>query len=84
MNHQTPLITRRPKTEQTTPRVTARPVLEDFTEAELGFGIEDEEGRDDVEEVDEEVDDDDDDDDDGMSFASRTVYLDIFFRFRGC
>lgn len=65
MNHQIPLITRRPKTEQTTPKVTARPLLEEFSEALLEFGVEVEEGREDVEV----------DDDEGMSFASRTVYL---------
>ena len=63
MNHQIPLITRRPKTEQTTPKVTARPLLEEFSEALLEFGVEVEEGREDVEV----------DDDEGMSFASRTV-----------
>ena len=65
-----PLITRRPKTVQTTPKVTARPLLEEFSEAVLGFGVDVEERR----EVDEEV-DEDDDEDDGKSFASRTVYL---------
>jgi hypothetical protein len=77
-----PLITRRPKTVQTTPKVTARPFLEEFTEAMLGFGVEFEEGREDVEEVDDDDDDVDDvDDDDGMSFASRTVNLEIFLNF---
>lgn len=69
MNHQTPLNTRRPKTEQTTPKVTARPLLEEFSEAVLGFDEGVEEENDDDEEL--EV----DDDDDCMSFASRTVYL---------
>jgi hypothetical protein len=73
MNHQIPLITRRPKTVQTTPKVAARPLLEEFSEAVLRFGVEVEEGREDVEEV-----DDDDDDDEGMSFASKTVYLEKF------
>ena len=76
MNHQTPLITRRAKTVQTTPKVTAKPLWVEFSEAALG---EVEEGREDVEEVDDVDDDDDDDDDDReegcMSFASRTVYL---------
>jgi hypothetical protein len=67
-----PVITRRPKTAQTTPKVTARPLLEELMEAVLGFGIiEVEEGRGDDEEV-------DDDDDAGMSFASRAVYLENF------
>ena len=67
MNHQIPLIKRKPKTVQTTPKVTARPLLEEFSEAILGFGLEAEEDT----EVDEEVDDEevDNDDDDDMSFA---------------
>jgi hypothetical protein len=69
MNHEIPPITRRPKTEQTTPKVTARPLLEEFSEALLEFGAEVEEGREDDEEV---------DDDDGVSFASRTMYLKKF------
>ena len=61
----------RPKTEKTTPRVTARPLLEKFfSETVLGFGIEVEEGREEAEEVEE--------DDDDSSFASRTVYLEKF------
>ena len=69
MNQQIPVITRRPKTEQTTPNVTARPLLEAFfSEAVLEFGVDVKEGR-------EEVDDDD------VSFASRTVYLGKHLKF---
>ena len=62
------LNTRRPKTVQTTPKVTARPLWEEFSEAVLGFDEEVEKGNEDDEEV-------DDDDDNCISFASRTVYL---------
>ena len=68
MNHHIPLNTRRPKTVQTIPKVTARPLWEEFSEAGLGFDEGVEEGNEDDEEV-------DDDDDNCMSFASRTVYL---------
>ena len=71
INHHMPLITRRPETIQTTPNVMARPILEEFSEVMLGFGVEVEEDWDDVEEV------DDDDDDDGMSFTSRAVYTKV-------
>jgi hypothetical protein len=78
MNHQMPLITRRAKTVQTTPKVTAKPLLEEFLEAVLGCGVEEEEGREDVEEVD----DDDDEDEDDMSFGSRIVYLEKTLNFQ--
>ena len=65
MNHQMPVITRRPKMEQTTPNVMARPLLEEFfSEGVLGFGVDVEEGIEEAKEV---------DDDDEVSFASRTV-----------
>ena len=64
-----PVITRRPKTEQTTPKLMARPILEEeVSEAVLWFGVEvvDASGREEAEKV---------DDNDDVSFASRTVYL---------
>ena len=77
-----PPITRRPKTVQTIPKVTAKPFLEE-SEVVLDTGLEVEEGRVDVEEVEDEDDDDENDEDDdneedeeeGISPGSRTVYL---------
>lgn len=72
-----PPITRRPKTVQTIPKVTAKPFLEEESEVVLDTGLEVEEGRVDVEEVEDEDDDDDneEDEEEGISPGSRTVYL---------
>lgn len=70
-----PPMTRRPKTVQTTPKVTAKPFLEEESEVVLDTGLEVEEGRVDVEEVEDE---DDDDEEEGTSPGSRTVYLKSF------
>ena len=52
--------------EQTTPKVTARPLLEEeFSEGVLGFGVDVEEDKEEAKEV----------DDDEVSFASRTMYI---------
>lgn len=71
MNHQMPPITRQAKTVHTTPKVAARPLLEDLMEAILDIGVEDEEGEE-VVEVDVE-------DEDDTSPASRAVYLDYYY-----
>ena len=73
MNHQMPPITRQAKTVHTTPKVAARPLLEDLMEAILDIGVEDEEGEE-VVEVDVE-------DEDDTSPASKAVYLDYYFLF---
>ena len=62
MNHQMPV-----STEQTTPKVTARALLEELSETVLEFSVDVEEGREEAEEV-----------DDDALFASRTVYLENF------
>ena len=65
-----PVITRRPKTEQTTPNVMVRPLLEEFfSEGVLEFGVDVEEGREEAEEVDD------------VSFASMIVYLEDNVKF---
>ena len=57
--------------EQTTPKVTARPLLEEFfSEGVLEFGVDVEEGREEAEEV-----------DDDVPFASKTVYLENNLKF---
>jgi hypothetical protein len=61
-----PLITRRPKIVQTTPKVTARPFLEECSEARLGFGVW---RRVDIEDSEVDV-----DDEDSMLFV---VYLEL-------
>ena len=65
MNHQMPV-----STEQTTPKVTARALLEELSETVLEFSVDVEEGREEAEEV-----------DDDVSFASRTVYLENNLKF---
>ena len=75
-----PPITKRPKIVQTTPKVTARPFLEELLEAALESGVKVEEGKVDIEadDNDDEENDEENEDGDGTSPGSRAVYLQFF------